>query len=203
MRNLLIVDDEIEIVNALSDYFIDKGFGVLKSYSAEQALQLYKEKKPDLVLSDIRMPGKSGLDLYNDFVKSEPDFTAQKTPFILMTGFADTACVENAFKIGISELITKPFHMESVCIIVNYLLGTEESIGQEKNYFSIPIEEFIRACSNAYNIYLKIGERYVLVTGCGQEFTEQRFAHFSKKGVTHVYLSAKDFAKYTDRSSYF
>jgi len=197
MKNLLIVDDEVEIVNALSDYFVDRGFAVHKSHSAEQALQIYKDKKPDLVLSDIRMPGRNGMELYNDCMQSSNE-SSVKTPFVLMTGFADTSSVETAFKNGISELIAKPFDMDSINIVVNYLLKTDESYGQDKRYFSIPIEEFMLSRNNAYNIYLKIGERYVLVTRCGQEFTEHRIANFAKKGVNCVYLAAEDFAKYTD-----
>ena len=74
----------------------------------------------------------------------------------------------------------------------------DESVGQGHKYFPVGINEFMNSRSIEYSIYLKVGDKFVLVTRSGQEFTEQRVAHFAKKGASHIYLSADDFAKYTD-----
>ena len=64
MKNVLVVDDEVEIVNSLKEYLSDKGFNVTGCNAAEEAYTLYNNSQPDLVLSDIKMPGKSGPPCY-------------------------------------------------------------------------------------------------------------------------------------------
>lgn len=196
MKNLLIVDDEIEIANSLSEYFSEKGFSVSTCSVVDEALDIYLKKKPDLILSDIKMPGKSGIDFYK---QCQANVTYdEKIPFVLMTGYSDIIGVEKAFDMGVSELIAKPFDIDSISLVINYLLKLDESVGQGSKYFPVAINEFMNSRSTDYNIYLKVGDKFVLVTKSGQEFTEQRVAHFAKKGANYIYLDADDFAKYTD-----
>ena len=196
MKNLLIVDDEFEITNSLSEYFSEKGFSVSTCGAVDEALDHYRRHKPDLILSDIKMPGKSGIELYKQC--QENVTPAEKIPFVLMTGYSDIIGVEKAFDMGVSELIAKPFDLDSINLVINYLLDLDDSVGQGHKYFPVSIQDFMRTKVSDYSIYLKIGEKYVLVTKTGQEFTEQRVVHFAKKGVSHIYLNADDFAKYTD-----
>ena len=95
-------------------------------------------------------------------------------------------------------MITKLIESKSKGFAINYLLNLDESIGQGSKYFPVAISDFMSSRSINYNIYLKVGDKFVLVTRTGQEFTEQRVAHFAKKGVDYIYLDADDFAKYTD-----
>ncbi len=196
MKNLLIVDDELEITNSLSEYFLEKGFSVSACGAVDEALDLYMKKKPDLILSDIKMPGKSGIDFYKQCQVNET--ATNKVPFVLMTGYADIIGVEKAFDMGVSELIAKPFDLDSINLVINYLLELDDSVGRGQKYFPVLIQDFMLSKVSDFSIYLKIGEKYVLVTKTGQEFTEQRVVHFAKKGVSHIYLNAEDFAKYTD-----
>ena len=196
MKNLLIVDDELEITNSLSEYFSEKGFSVSTCGAVDEALDIYLKKKPDLILSDVKMPGKSGIELYK---QCQGNVTpAERIPFVLMTGYSDIIGVEKAFDMGVSELIAKPFDLDSISLVINYLLDLDSSIGLGSKYFPVAIQEFMCSKVSDYSIYLKIGEKFVLVTKTGQEFTEQRIVHFAKKGVSHIYLNADDFAKYTD-----
>lgn len=197
MKNLLVVDDEKEISDCLKEYLTDKGFNVLNCYSVDEALGVINSEKLDLVLCDINMPGKTGIELFNEYNIHRG--SQEKIPFVLMTGHADIIGVENAFSMGVSELIAKPFDLDSISLVINYLLNLEESKGSQKEkFYAVQIDEFIRAKSSNYDIYLKMVEKYILVTKSGQEFTEQRIANFAKKGATHIYMNSKDFAKYTD-----
>ena len=194
---ILVVDDEIEIALALKEYLSLQKHNVLVAHNVENALGLIRDNKINLILSDIKMPGKSGLDLYQEYkekIKTEPVI-----PFVLMTGFAEIITVENAFKIGINELIAKPFDLESINLIIAYLLQSESSFASgNESFFSVAIDEFMLSKTSDYNIYLKVADKYVLVTKSGQDFTKQRLDNFEKKGVTHIYLNSIDFAKYTD-----
>ncbi|MGZ3690410.1 MAG: response regulator [Pseudobdellovibrio sp.] len=196
MKNVLVVDDEVEIVNTLKEYLSEKGFNVLTCHGADQAFDYYKNNQADLILSDIKMPGKSGLDLFKQ-CSHIPDHS--HVPFILMTAYSDIIGVESAFALGVSELIAKPFDLDSLNLVINYLLQLEGSVGSSnEKYFQVPIEEFMRARTNDYDIYLQVVDKFVLVTKSGQEFSEQRISNFAKKGITHIFLTSQDFVKFTD-----
>ena len=198
MKNLLIVDDEVEIANSLKEYLTDKGFNVFTCHAASEAYAFYQEQHPDLILSDIKMPGGSGIDLFNKCAEAS---AANRTvvPFVLMTSYSDIIGVEKAFDLGVSELIAKPFDLESLNLVLNYLLDLDESIGStNEKYFAVNIDEFIHSSNYNFDIYLKIADKFVLVTKSGQEFGEQRLNNYHRKGVKNVYLNSNDFAKYAD-----
>lgn len=197
MKNVLVVDDEVEIVKSLKEYLSQKGFNVISCYAADEAYNQYHQHRPDLVLSDIKMPGKSGVDLFK-LCRAEDVLESRRTPFVLMTSFADIITVEKAFSMGVSELIAKPFDLDSLNLVLHYLLDMDEAVGNDDNYFPVNIDEFINSKNDAFDIYLKIGPRYVLVTRSGQEFSEQRIQNFAKKGVKYIHLNSRDFATYTD-----
>lgn len=197
MKNVLVVDDEIEIVNSLKEFLSEKGFNVIPCYASDEAYNQFHKHRPDLVLSDIKMPGKSGIDLFKQ-CHAESMGQSRKTQFVLMTSYSDIIGAENAFNMGVSELIAKPFDLDSLNLVLNYLLDMDESVGTEEKYFPVQIDEFINSKKYEFDLYLKIGPRYVLVTRSGQEFSEQRIQNFAKKGVQVIYLNTRDFALYTD-----
>lgn len=196
-HTILVVEDEIEVALSLREHLIEQSYDVILAHNVEDAFNLINKNKVSLILSDIRMPGKSGLDFFQEY-KEKID-TENNTPFVLMTGFADIISVQNAFKIGVDELIAKPFDLEAIALVIDYLLDSDRSFGAEReSFFSVPIEEFILSKTSDYNIFLKVGDKHVRVTKSGQDFTQQRLENFAKKGATHIYLGTTDFAKYTD-----
>ena len=196
-KNVVVVDDETEIISSLGEYLSEEDFNVNCFTSVDAALEFLKSNLVHVVLSDISMPVKTGLDFFKEF-KSTID-TTNSTAFVLMTGYADIISVENAFKLGVNELIAKPFDLETISLVLNYLTESQKSFGSAKEtYFSVPLEEFILSKTSDYDIYLRLADKYVKVTKSGQEFTAQRLENFVKKGATHIYLNQIDFAKYTD-----
>ena len=196
-HTLLVVEDEIEVALSLKDHLVEKNYNVVIAHNVDEAFKLVSSNTISLILSDIRMPGKTGLDFFQEY-KEKIDIE-NNTPFVLMTGFADIISVQNAFKIGVDELIAKPFDLEAIALVIDYLLDSDRSFGSEReNFFSVPIEEFILSKTSDYNIFLKIGDKHVRVTKSGQDFTQQRLENFAKKGATHIFLGTQDFAKYTD-----
>ncbi len=106
---LLIVDDERSICEILGQYLRLKGYGVVIAKSAEEAVKIIKQEKIDLVLSDIKMPGMSGVELlkwireYNRIL-----------PVLLTTGFPTLDSAIEALKSGAFDYLTKPFHLEEI-----------------------------------------------------------------------------------------
>jgi DNA-binding NtrC family response regulator len=193
-KTVLVVDDESEIVISLKEFLTEEDFNVVTAGNVNDALRILKENPVDVVLSDISMPVKTGLDFYQEFRRDlDP---SKKTAFVLMTGFADIISVENAFKIGVNELIAKPFDLESIALVLNYLTRSDRAYGAANEiYFAVPLEEFILSRSSDYDIFLRLADKYIKVTKSGQEFTAQRLDNFIKKGATQIYLNSRDFYK--------
>lgn len=115
---ILIVDDEPDILDVLSDQLrgitieID-GFKIpLLCERAENgvaALALLKAKRFDVVVSDIRMPALDGLELVSQLQQIEP-----ATKVILLSGHADKAIAIRAIRLGVFDLIEKPWHSEQI-----------------------------------------------------------------------------------------
>ena len=190
MKNLLIVDDEVDIASSLKDYLSDKGFSIQTCHTADEAFSSFCKSAPDLILSDIKMPGRTGLDLFAMCKKEEAVKKAQ-IPFVLMTAYSDIIGVEKAFDMGVSELLAKPFDYESLNLVLNYLLKLDSSFGSaDDKYFPVDIHEILQSNNSNFDIYLKIADKYVLVAKSGQEFSEQRLKNYLKKGVDSIYMKS-------------
>ncbi|HMJ15104.1 MAG TPA: response regulator [Polyangiaceae bacterium] len=106
---ILIVDDEGSLLVTLVANLELEGFEVIGVQDALSALQLVREQRFDLVLTDIRMPGMSGVELFRAIRSLHPDM-----PVLLMTAFAAEALIEEAIQEGVFAVLPKPFDIEHV-----------------------------------------------------------------------------------------
>ena len=81
MRRLLVVDDEPVVADTLTAIFRKRGFDVRTAYTADDAMQLARQTAPDLLLCDIGMPVRDGLELMSDFSSELP-----ACPIVVLTG---------------------------------------------------------------------------------------------------------------------
>ncbi|MBC77741.1 MAG: two-component system response regulator [Halobacteriovoraceae bacterium] len=111
MKNfkILIVDDEKELREGIKTFFEIEDFTCLTAKNGEDALSLLENEDVHLVLSDIRMPKCTGIDLLKR-IKEKDKFLPE---VILMTGFAEVT-KEEALGLGASELLLKPLDMRDL-----------------------------------------------------------------------------------------
>jgi DNA-binding NtrC family response regulator len=108
MAAILIVDDDDAVRDTLYDLFSD--FHLCHSASsAEQALAFVREQPYDVVLTDISMPGLSGVELLGMLRQMQPD-----TPVIIVSGIGDRSHAEGLVRLGAFDFILKPFRLEMV-----------------------------------------------------------------------------------------
>ncbi len=86
MKKILIADDESALLNALLKKVSSEGYAVIPAIDGDEALKKANEEKPDLILLDIMMPGKHGLDVFNEIRKSE---WGKKVPIFFLTNFSE------------------------------------------------------------------------------------------------------------------
>ena len=105
MSKILVVDDELSMREFLSIFLEKQGYKVATAADGEKALKMAQEERFDLAISDIRMPGLSGLELLAQLKPIQPDLA-----FILITAFASPGDAVMAMKNGAFDYITKPFN---------------------------------------------------------------------------------------------
>jgi len=102
-RRVLLVDDDPTILSSIGEALGDMGLEVGTAGSAEAALERLAESRPDVVLSDIRMPGLSGLELLSLIRERAPDIDV-----VLMTAYDDMPTVVSAMREGAFDFLVKP-----------------------------------------------------------------------------------------------
>ncbi|MGZ3420204.1 MAG: response regulator [Polyangiales bacterium] len=110
---VLVVDDEAPLLMTLAANLELEGFDVIGAANANDALTELRAGKFDLVLSDIRMPGMNGVDLFRQIKQIAPDL-----PVVLMTGFAVEELVQDAMREGAYAVLPKPCPMDQVLDVV-------------------------------------------------------------------------------------
>ncbi len=115
-ENLLIVDDEVQILEVMKDIFSDMNMNIFLAENAEDALKIVSHNKIKGIISDLNLPGKSGLELYQNIQKNYGDI-----PFIMLSAFLTPDIRHIADSLHIKKLIDKPFD-------IDYLRGAVEKM---------------------------------------------------------------------------
>ena len=121
-KTLLVVDDEVDLRDIVASELEFMGAKVIQAENISVAQKVLSENKIDLVVSDIRMPGGTGIDLL-DAMKARD---VNSPPIILITGFADIT-VEDAFNKGAEALMNKPFRLDDLIKMAVRFCGPLES----------------------------------------------------------------------------
>lgn len=115
-KSLLIVDDDINLLNFISNYLRAEGFIINTALTVKSALILIKNNKPDMILADIMMPS---LDGYSLLKIMRADISLTCIPFIFISAKGLTSDRIYAYKLGCNAYITKPFNPQELVSIIN------------------------------------------------------------------------------------
>ena len=126
MEKILIIDDEKSVLDMLNVVFKKEGYRVKASLSAQKALELIDKEDFDLILSDIRLPQISGMELLRQVKEKKPDI-----PVIMITAYGTIKQAVEALKAGAIDYVLKPFDVEELKIIVSQ--GLEKRKLKEEN----------------------------------------------------------------------
>jgi DNA-binding response OmpR family regulator len=116
MATVLIVEDETELVKVLRSYLEQAGFHVLTAVRGDTGLSTWENKRPDLVLLDLNLPGVDGLDVARE-IRRKSD-----TPIIMLTARVEEIDELVGLEIGADDYIPKPFSPRLVVARVRALL---------------------------------------------------------------------------------
>jgi DNA-binding response OmpR family regulator len=122
---LLIVDDEPAILETVENKFRREGYTTFAADSAEEGMRLYKRIKPDLIILDVMLPGRSGLELCRAIRRDGA------TPIIFLSARAEDSDRVGGLDIGADDYVTKPFNLSELAARVKAVL--RRSTGESKN----------------------------------------------------------------------
>ncbi|THD75585.1 response regulator [Thalassobius vesicularis] len=118
-KHVLVIEDEPNIIEAISFILSRDGWRVDTHSNGHDAVSVVNAKSPDLVILDVMLPGRSGYDILSDL--READRT-RELPVLMLTARGQSKDREMAQKIGASRFMTKPFSNAEVLEVVRQLV---------------------------------------------------------------------------------
>ena len=133
MKNLLIVDDDIDMCLLLNNFLTRKGYRVNVAHTCADAIQHIAYSQPDLVICDVWLEDMDGITLLQKVKESFPD-----VPFIFITAYSDLKTSMNAIKFGALEYVTKPLLPEEIATIIQRALD-KVSLNNKQTDSQLPV----------------------------------------------------------------
>ncbi|HGY9840273.1 TPA: response regulator transcription factor [Streptococcus pneumoniae] len=116
-KTILLVDDEVEITDIHQRYLIQAGYQVLVAHDGLEALELFKKKPIDLIITDVMMPRMDGYDLI-----SEVQYLSPEQPFLFITAKTSEQDKIYGLSLGADDFIAKPFSPRELVLRVHNIL---------------------------------------------------------------------------------
>ncbi|HCV15536.1 MAG TPA: hypothetical protein DF637_04305, partial [Rikenellaceae bacterium] len=119
MFKLLVIDDEQSVRYSFKKLLNTKEYSISEASNAEEAVIAFRKDPPHLVILDIEMPGKDGIQVLKELKQISP-----KTPVIIITAYGSGDRVIKAMKYGAYEYIEKPFDIPHFMKVIEEALNT-------------------------------------------------------------------------------
>lgn len=194
-KKIFLIEDEVEVQNHLKKYLEKENFQVITESNGKDALQVMQEETFDLVISDINLPDKSGIEILSWVKKNKKDLKV-----ILMTGYVEENDINTALRLGCFGFIAKPvMKQELIKITKNALSHEGEYEITNEEYARIQIDDFITGKKVDFPIYIKLSDsRFVKFAHTSDAIHIDRLQKLKKTGVNELWIEGKDLGKYLE-----
>lgn len=140
---VLVVDDERSMRKNIADLLGSLKYNIVEADNGKDAIISFREEKPQLVILDINLPGKNGMDVLEEMKKISPD-----VPVIIFTAFGTSERAMKAIKLGAFDYLEKPFELDEFLMIVERACEYKKLLNEVKSLRSIVHESSGQATSN-------------------------------------------------------
>jgi len=123
---ILVVDDEGIVLDSCQRVLKEDGLEVLLVTSADKAIAAIEDEEPSVLLMDVKMPVRDGMDLMREVKERWPD-----VPIIVMSGYHTTETIEEADKMGAVAFINKPFTPDELLETIRQVIQKEDNHGKK------------------------------------------------------------------------
>jgi len=107
--HILVMEDDVSVAKGLEMVLTEEGYDVNWAGTGELALEAFKQKRYDLLVADLRLPGIDGMEVIKQVKEEKPE-----TEVIVITGYGTTSTAVEAMKLGASEFLPKPFTEDQI-----------------------------------------------------------------------------------------
>ena len=191
MKNIWILDDD-KSIRWVFEKALEKANLPFKTFSnSNEAINQFNHEKPSVIVSDIRMPGESGIVFLSKVKDKFPEI-----PIIIMTAYSDLDTAVSAFQKGAFEYIAKPFDIDKTLELIKQALSESASSQSESNEDSEIIPDIIGKSSAMQDVFRAIGKlsqsnATVLIngeSGSGKELVAQAI-HKNSQRNEHSFIA--------------
>lgn len=164
MRKLLLIDDEAGVRKVLGLSLRKEGYKVFLAENGEKGLELFGSGQPDIVLTDVKMPGLNGIEVLKRVKEIRPE-----TEVIVITGHGDIDLAIEALRLNASDFITKPVNEEALLVALARAKNSLETRAKLKEYTdnmenmvrekTRELEKTYKRMEAFYNIYQHISDK--------------------------------------------
>jgi response regulator RpfG family c-di-GMP phosphodiesterase len=148
-RDILIVDDDRQVRDVLHQIFLSAGYTCHLAEDGPNGLGVFTAARPPLVVTDLKMPGMSGIELLEKIRRTDQDAAV-----IVLTGAADVKTAIDSLKLGAYDFIMKPVNVEELLIAADRALERRELLIERRAYQELlehRVEQATRDLSAAYH----------------------------------------------------
>lgn len=118
---IVFLDDDPEVTEIVKDVFEETGLDLVVFNYGQKALDYLEDKVVSLVMTDLKMPGMDGFEFFQKLKETQNC----DVPVVLVSGYIEKEQVSQAFNLGFTEIIEKPFEMEELIEQAKKLVGLE------------------------------------------------------------------------------
>jgi len=115
-KSILCIEDDRDTASLICEELVDRGFEVRVAYNGREGLTSILREPPDLVLSDIGMPGMSGFELLERLTSMEPRF--ERMPFVFLTALGDHDNELKGWQLGADDYVIKPVDYDVLAALI-------------------------------------------------------------------------------------
>ncbi len=120
-RKILCIEDDRDTAALISEELVDRGFEVRTAFNGRDGLSAILKEPPDLVLSDVGMPGMSGFELLERLTSMAPRF--ESMPFVFLTALGDHDNALKGWQLGADDYLTKPVDYDVLAALITARLA--------------------------------------------------------------------------------
>ena len=122
---ILVIDDDVGIRDLARHVLTAQGFLMISADNGEQGLQLFQDRKPDIVMLDVMMPGQDGFEVCTALRRLP---VGKHTPVLMITSLEDVESIDRAYQAGATDFVTKPFNWPLLCHRLRYMLRASRAM---------------------------------------------------------------------------
>jgi two-component system alkaline phosphatase synthesis response regulator PhoP len=119
-KEVLVIDDERDTANLVKEYMDSEGYSTLVAYNGPDGIALARERKPELIILDLVMPGMDGFSVIKIL---KQDKETEHIPVVVLTGHDTRGYKEKCAMLGASHYVTKPFSSDDLIKEIKNRIG--------------------------------------------------------------------------------